>query len=205
MKRFREHHTDRPNLEPHAGSTSGDDALIGRVAATLRAVPVPDLGARVAAAIHREQPAAAPAGVRERLRVAAEWLLAPATVRVRPAFAFAASLAVLLFAALPYADFGSEAAPSAQPQTVLVQFRLDAPGAASVALAGSFTGWESRVELMESAPGVWTARVAVPPGVHDYLFVVDGEWTSDPAAPEVPDGFGGSNSRMFLPAAPAAT
>jgi hypothetical protein len=205
MKRFRDDPTDRTNLEPHAGSASGDDALIGRVAGTLRAVPVPDLGARVAAAIHREQPAAAPAGVGERLRAAAVWLLAPATVRVRPAFALAASFAVLLFAALPYADFRGEPAALAEPQTMLVQFRLDAPGAANVALAGSFTGWETRIELVESAPGLWTARVAVPPGVHDYLFVVDGEWTSDPAAPEVPDGFGGSNSRMFLPAAPAAT
>lgn len=202
MKRFRDDPADRPDLEP---ATSDADALIGRVAATLRAVPVPDLGARVAAAIHREQPAAAAPGVGERLRAAAEWLLAPATVRVRPALALAASFAVLLFAALPYADFGGEPVAPAEPQTMLVQFRLDAPGAANVALAGSFTGWETRIELVESAPGLWTARVAVPPGVHDYLFLVDGEWTSDPAAPEVPDGFGGSNSRMFLPAAPAAS
>jgi hypothetical protein len=204
MKRFRDD-DDRPDLEPHAASEADSDALIRRVAATLHAVPVPDLGARVTAAIHREQPAAAATGVRERLRAAAEWLLAPATVRVRPAFAMAVSFAVLLLVALPSVDSGSEPAAITEPQTVLVQFRLDAPGAEHVALVGSFTGWDTRVELMETAEGVWTARVAVPAGVHDYLFVVDGVWSADPAAPEVPDGFGGTNSRLFLPAAPAAT
>jgi 1,4-alpha-glucan branching enzyme len=82
-----------------------------------------------------------------------------------------------------------------------VQFRLQAPGAARVALAGSFTGWKPEYELHESEPGTWTALVPLKPGVHDYTFVVDGhEWIPDPNAPQVADDFGGRNSRLFLPA-----
>jgi hypothetical protein len=37
--------------------------------------------------------------------------------------------------------------------------------------------------------------------VHDYTFVIDGErMVVDPYAPRVADSFGGSNSRLFLPA-----
>jgi 1,4-alpha-glucan branching enzyme len=80
-----------------------------------------------------------------------------------------------------------------------VQFKIEAPGAASVELAGSFTEWTSGVQLVETAPGVWSALVALEPGVYDYGFVVDGElWMVDPTAPEVDDGFGGTNSRLFL-------
>jgi 1,4-alpha-glucan branching enzyme len=81
-----------------------------------------------------------------------------------------------------------------------VQFRLEAPGASEVRLAGSFTGWQPELELRETAPGVWSALVPLEPGVHDYTFVVNGEeWVVDPYAPRVEDSFGGSNSRLFLP------
>ena len=80
-----------------------------------------------------------------------------------------------------------------------VQFRLEAPGAASVELAGSFTNWNSAVRLDETIPGVWSTLVALEPGVYDYAFVIDGQtWVVDPVAPRVEDGFGGVNSRLFL-------
>jgi 1,4-alpha-glucan branching enzyme len=80
---------------------------------------------------------------------------------------------------------------------VLVQFRLEAPDARDVRLAADFTGWRPAHALHRSATGVWTVVVAVAPGVHEYGFVVDGErWTPDPLAPQVDDGFGGSNSRL---------
>jgi hypothetical protein len=68
-----------------------------------------------------------------------------------------------------------------------------------VRLAGTFTNWEPRFELREAAPGVWTAMLPVPLGVHDYAFLVDGRlWYADPYAPQVSDGFGGRNSRLAL-------
>ncbi|MEX0912764.1 MAG: glycogen-binding domain-containing protein, partial [Gemmatimonadota bacterium] len=104
---------------------------------------------------------------------------------------------------------GSDTAPplpgtaeSAGPQpTIYVQFRLDAPGAQRVELAGSFTDWAPAHQLHETGAGVWTVVVPLEPGVHDYTFVIDGErWIVDPNAPSVEDDFGGSNSRLFLPA-----
>jgi 1,4-alpha-glucan branching enzyme len=68
-----------------------------------------------------------------------------------------------------------------------------------VEVAGTFTGWHDSVQLREMAPGVWAAFVPLQPGVHDYTFIVDGsQWVMDPAAPRVDDGFGGTNSRLFL-------
>jgi len=82
---------------------------------------------------------------------------------------------------------------------VLVQFRLDAPAAQHVTLAGDFTLWRPEYALTRSGPGVWTVVVPLDPGVHDYAFVVDGEtWVPDPMAPAVDDGFGGLNSRVSV-------
>ena len=67
---------------------------------------------------------------------------------------------------------------------MLVRFRLEVPEARSVRLAGSFTNWEARFELHEDAPGIWTGILPVPPGIHEYAFLVDGaRWLADPAAP----------------------
>jgi hypothetical protein len=196
----------REALTPaEAVELSATEELFCRAGATLRSVPVPDLTARVAARVEALRPAPSPlAALAAQARAAAGWLLVPRTVRVRPAFGMAAAFALALLLALPYAPGrGTPEVPAvaAGEGTVLVQFRLDAPGAQSVSLAGTFTGWETRVELYETAPGVWSARVPVTPGIHDYLFIVDGEWTADPAAPSIPDGFGGTNSRLLLSSA----
>jgi 1,4-alpha-glucan branching enzyme len=82
---------------------------------------------------------------------------------------------------------------------VFVQFRLDAPGASHVQLAGSFTDWGHPLDLHEVSPGMWKTTLLLEPGVHDYSFIVDGDrWVPDPYAPTVDDGFGGANSRLSL-------
>ena len=44
-----------------------------------------------------------------------------------------------------------------------------------------------------------TITVPLTQGVHDYAFVVDGQqWVPDPYAPQINDGFGGTNSRLAL-------
>ena len=178
--------------------------------AVLRSAPVPDFTARVMGSLpaSRAAPAVAaadPAGWWARLR---EWAWAPRslTIRYRPAFALAGMAAVALAGVV----VPRTGAPPAAPQVVqvpalgsarlYVQFRLEAPEASRVELAGSFTGWKPEYQLREAAPGVWTAMVPLDPGVHDYTFLVDGEqWVVDPLAPSVRDSFGGSNSRLFLP------
>jgi hypothetical protein len=140
-------------------------------------------------------------------------LLAPREVKLhwRPVYApLAAAALVLLFLTAPSLIRQEAAAPGAVDAgagavaRVYVQFRLDAAAASSVSLAGSFTGWQPAHALQQSADGVWTIVLPITPGVHDYVFVVDGErWLPDPYAPQVDDGFGGTNSRLTL-LAPAA-
>jgi hypothetical protein len=137
-------------------------------------------------------------------------LLEPRSFTFRPIWALLAAAAlagVILVPALrsglsePSADSApiGDAVTGGEGTTVFVQFRLDAPEALEVRLAGSFTGWEPRHALHRSEDGVWTVMVALEPGIHDYAFVVDGsDWRVDPSAPRVDDGFGGENSRLAL-------
>jgi len=144
-------------------------------------------------------------GVGSRIRDALEWIWAPRTVRIRPAWALAGLAAIALaVGTLPVGidgpagggtptaamDPGSAPATSSNPgstvtavagagssgePTVYVRFELDAQGASSVRLAGNFTGWQPEYELAEIRPGEWSALVPLEPGVHDYAFVVDDE------------------------------
>ena len=182
-------------------------------AAHLRAAPAPDLTARVMASL----PAAAPRRRASPWKAALGWLWTPRPVRIafRPAyglaFAAAATVALTQLSMDPSARMATTLPPEtaerpAQAPSVYVQFRLEARGATQVALAGTFTGWKPEVQLIETAPGEWSALVPLTPGVHDYAFVVDGErWVADPHAPQVDDSFGGTNSRIALPPVGSST
>lgn len=107
---------------------------------------------------------------------------------------------------------GGDAAPSVRapaavagetgPDTVLVRFVLEAPGAGSVAVAGDFSRWEPVPLARQWRDGepVWSGLVAVPRGEHRYMFVVDGSrWVTDPLATTVrDDGFGNRNAILSL-------
>lgn len=131
-----------------------------------------------------------------------DWLFTPRSVTLhwRPAYGLAA--AVLLIAAVtipPILRNDTTGQPAATAQQVFVQFRLEAPAANQVSLAGDFTEWKPAYSLRRSNNGVWTVVVPLDPGIHDYAFVVDGQrWVPDPLAPAVADGFGGMNSRLAI-------
>jgi 1,4-alpha-glucan branching enzyme len=74
-------------------------------------------------------------------------------------------------------------------------FRLIDPDAERVLLAGDFTDWQKGAIPMEKgANGLWSATVKLSPGTHNYLFIVDGEWCSDPeCTARVPNPFGSQN------------
>lgn len=175
-------------------------------AAHLRAARAPDLASRVMAALPARAPAV-PAW-----RKAAGWLWNPRPVRLtfRPAYGLVGAGAFAALAAVVVPTLDRQPAPvavvgPAVPRTaapvVYVQFRLENAQAHQVALAGTFTGWQPTLQLQQKEPGVWTALVPLKPGVHDYVFVVDGtRWMPDPNAPQqVDDSFGGTNSRISLP------
>jgi hypothetical protein len=68
-------------------------------------------------------------------------------------------------------------------------------GVQKVFLAGDFNGWDPTATRMVKNKGAFRKRMDLPPGEHQYKFVVDGEWQIDPsAAAQVSDGHGGMNS-----------
>lgn len=175
--------------------------------------------AAAAASAPSSAPAWLEAGVMRELRRAPaarrlpawlEWLLSPRTVRVRPAVAAAALALLALVAVRPWAGGGADAGgedPAAGP-VVYVQFLVEAPGASSVALAGDFSAWQPTIHLDDpEKDGVWSARVPLSPGVHQYMFVVDGRrWITDPHAGRyADDGFGNRNAVVAVATPGAGT
>src|SRR5688572_14960861 len=109
------------------------------------------------------------------------WLWAAREIRLQLRPAYGLAVAVLALVLLRPGDAPvvplQEGTPvaAAPSQRIYVQFRLRAEDATSVALAGSFTSWEPAHPLQRMADGTWTVLLAVPAGVHDYAFVVDGD------------------------------
>ena len=93
-----------------------------------------------------------------------------------------------------------EARPVIPPQPRVV-LELVNPAAKQVCVAGSFNNWQpERTPLKLSGSGRWSGDLKVGPGRYEYLFVVDGQWVSDPAAKEsVPNSFGSRNSVITVP------
>jgi len=96
------------------------------------------------------------------------------------------------------------AAPGPQSAQGGVRFVFEDPNAQTVALAGDFNNWSTSADpLTKDAQGRWTIVKAIPPGSHQYKFVInDGQtWEQDPANPSTTDdGFGGKNSVLMVDA-----
>ena len=81
-----------------------------------------------------------------------------------------------------------------------IEFRLDAPQAQTASLAGSFNNWDpTKMPMKKGGSGTWVTRVLLSAGRHEYRFVADGNWISDPNAREsVPNPHGGVNSVVVV-------
>ncbi|MBW3655592.1 MAG: glycogen-binding domain-containing protein [Gemmatimonadetes bacterium] len=195
---------------PRCLLTADEEAELAELEASLdaaarwtAAAPVPAFGERVLNALGPVGPVPDEPRRTPTLLRAWRWLWTPRSLVLRPAAALAPAFALLVAfvavdrpAAAPPAAVQAVSAPA---PAVYVQFRLDAPGASEVSVAGSFTSWRPEHEMREAAPGVWTVLVPLAPGIHDYVFVVDGRrMVPDPAGHPVDDGFGGTNSRLYL-------
>jgi hypothetical protein len=143
------------------------------------------------------------------------WLRRPRRIELRlsPLGAVAGSLAIALAI---YAGAGASLPPRAAvhhlvpgpdqnstdaPATVQVRFVIEARGAHRVALAGDFNDWRTDDVVLVPVDGVgrFAAIVPLPRGDHEYMFVIDGRWVTDPAAEERrPDGFGRENALLRL-------
>jgi hypothetical protein len=131
-------------------------------------------------------------------RRAAAWLVAPRPLRLSPLAGLAAAAAAVALVIL----VRPRTSPPADEDGVVVRFVYAAPQASRVAVTGSFTNWDSEgVPLRRGADGTWVAELRLVPGLHHYVFVVDGsQWEPDPnAASRVQDGFGSENSVLLVP------
>jgi hypothetical protein len=175
------------------------EAALARVVNALPGADLPDLSQAVLA--RTRGPEAEP--VKPRYPVGfLRWLVTPRTLTIRPAWGLAAAAVLAVAILVRPSSTPPDAAPTAaaaQPAMVLVHFQLEAPAASDVRLAGDFTDWQPAHPLSRSESGTWSVVVPLTPGVHEYAFVVDGrDWTPDPLAPAVADGFGGVNSRVAV-------
>lgn len=68
-------------------------------------------------------------------------------------------------------------------------------GGRSVYICGSFTGWtQYPMAPVEGYPTVFQAICTLPPGYHQYKFVVDGEWRHDEHQPYIAGNYGTVNT-----------
>lgn len=82
-----------------------------------------------------------------------------------------------------------------------VVFRLDTTPGMRVFLTGSFNNWAPYADPMseESADGVYKLAIQLPPGKHEYLFVIGDEWCTDPQNPDtITNAYGSFNSVLTI-------
>jgi 1,4-alpha-glucan branching enzyme len=82
-----------------------------------------------------------------------------------------------------------------------VEFRLESTAASSVHVAGDFNDWAvNGLPLQQESQGRWRATVPLSPGIHQYRFIVDGQWVDDPrACRTAPNPFGSCNCEVEVP------
>lgn len=80
------------------------------------------------------------------------------------------------------------------------RFQIEAPHAQDVRLTGQFSGWSYEgIPLQREDDGLWSVVVDVPPGAHEYRFILDGVWVKDPSnAESVLNEFGQENSVVVV-------
>ena len=128
------------------------------------------------------RPAAAPAMIRAALLVILALLLARWSVRT------------------PVGPTGSPPAPQTA-EIVPHRFEIEAPDARRVCLVGDFNGWKICEAPLRRDPesGRWALQIEIPRGRHEYMFVVDDGWVTDPGADmRIDDGFGNQNAVIYL-------
>jgi len=85
-----------------------------------------------------------------------------------------------------------------------VVLEFEAPGAEKVGLVGDFNQWGKKELPIASKnnDGKWVFELELTPGRYQYAFEVNGKkWLPDPRAKGIiPDGFGGINSVLYIPA-----
>ena len=78
-----------------------------------------------------------------------------------------------------------------------VSFQLTTDPGSEVFVAGTFNNWDPKQHRMNDNPGSGHCAITLvlPPGRHEYKFVVNGEWRADlNCAESTPNDQGSTNS-----------
>ncbi|MEI6969931.1 MAG: glycogen-binding domain-containing protein [bacterium] len=76
-----------------------------------------------------------------------------------------------------------------------VSFSIKADPNSEVYVAGSFNDWDARKNKLNNEDGTYKGVILLPPGRHEYKFIINDVWCIDPDCVEwAPNGFGSLNS-----------
>lgn len=122
-------------------------------------------------------------------------------------------LTSLLFAVLVFAMPTTAAAAAAAPNGELMKesiapvevpggvlFSFDMKQAVSIAVAGTFNGWDMKKNVMQkNKNGIWFAVISLPKGKIEYKIVInEKDWVDDPKnAEKIEDSYGGGKKSLF--------
>lgn len=131
------------------------------------------------------------------------WLVRPKVMTIRPLTAIpAVTMAVALLALAIVKMDAVQPEPGIHMTQVRFVMNDEGMRATNVAVIGSFNNWRAERSVMwyDQDEQAWVLEAHLPPGDHEYLFLVNGkELVADPGAPMTrDDGFGNRNSIMFV-------
>jgi len=92
-------------------------------------------------------------------------------------------------------------AASTQRHRKRTAFQINAQPGSQVSVCGTFNDWDSAQFPMKDNPkdGVFKRTILLPQGRHEYKFVVDGNWMTDPDCEEqAPNWCGTMNSVIVV-------
>lgn len=129
------------------------------------------------------------------------WFTNPVSVSFSPAKLAGGLTAAALLIMIGF-YWGADS--SKQDQSSAIRFIMNDPAkeAQSVSVIGSFNNWKPEGGSMryDAEAGYWILESTLPPGNHEYSFLIDGKKIQlDPRAPMIrDDGFGNRNSMILV-------
>lgn len=132
------------------------------------------------------------------------WLFGPQSLTVRPIHLVPVATCMVALLVLGILHVNPSVVQDDEVRLHTVRFMLNDHDmkAKTVSVIGSFNNWQAEKSTMwyNEDEGIWMLEATLPPGDHEYVFLVDGEkLVPDPqAAMFRDDGFGNKNSILFL-------
>ncbi|EKX50349.1 hypothetical protein GUITHDRAFT_135491 [Guillardia theta CCMP2712] len=87
---------------------------------------------------------------------------------------------------------------------VPIAFRWHHGAQREVYVVGSFSNWQTKIRLTREDDGSYGTVVQIVPGIHQYKFIVDGEWRCAQDQPRCLDSVGNENNCIEVEEAEAA-